>query len=247
MLKSSERKKSVLRIGTAGWTVPPLLKAELAISGDSHLQVYSQIFNCVEINSSFYNDHKPETFIRWKNETPKYFKFAVKLSKVITHQTKLTGGAGLLKEKLEPILNLDEKLGMLLVQLPPSLVYEQKIFKKFCQAIRSLYAGPVAFEPRNESWENPTFFDELLKQQFTFVFADPAPFISSFRYAREMLPYLYFRLHGSPVIYESSYSDSEIVAYKKELLQQPVENWCIFDNTKFAHASFNALSMQRTL
>src|SRR5581483_7212031 len=75
-------------IGCAGWIIPRLATPLFDTEG-THLERYSRVFNCCEINSSFYRSHKRETWERWANSVPDEFRFSVKVPKAITHEARL--------------------------------------------------------------------------------------------------------------------------------------------------------------
>src|SRR5690349_12315863 len=109
----------VVRIGCAGWTVPKQ-HAELFPSNGSHLERYSGLFSTVEINSSFYRPHRPATYARWANAVPDHFDFTVKVPREITHERRLSNVSDALDRFLGEVMHLRDKLGALLLQLPPS-------------------------------------------------------------------------------------------------------------------------------
>src|SRR5690349_2461308 len=114
---------TTIKIGTAGWSIPRVTAAELPSAG-SGLQRYAARFNCTEINSSFYRPHQPKTYARWATTTPAGFRFALKLPKAITHEARLVEVGDRLAAFREEASGLGDKLGPLLVQLPPSLAFE---------------------------------------------------------------------------------------------------------------------------
>src|SRR5688572_19432683 len=116
---------SEFRIGCAGWSIPREHAAEFPVEG-THLQRYAQRFPAVEINSSFYRPHRPETYARWAASTPDGFRFAVKVPREITHTRRLREVDEPLERFLAEAGALGEKLGPLLVQLPPSLQFEDE-------------------------------------------------------------------------------------------------------------------------
>src|SRR5580698_2401904 len=97
------------RIGTAGWTLPKEHAAAFPSEG-SHLERYSVIFNCVEINSSFHRSHMRKTWERWANSTPPDFQFSVKVPKAITHSARLIDCGAPLQTFFEECSGLGEKL-----------------------------------------------------------------------------------------------------------------------------------------
>ena len=80
--------KAKLYIGTAGWGVPEIHAHHFASEG-THLVRYAGKFNCAEINSCFYREHKPETYRKWAASVPAGFRFAVKAPRTITHEGEL--------------------------------------------------------------------------------------------------------------------------------------------------------------
>ena len=114
------QKLSMIRVGTAGWTVPskPAVPSKPTAPG-SHLFHYSRMLPCAEINSSFYRSHRAATWARWAAETPDDFRFAVKAPKTITHERKLVDAEAMLSTFFAEVRGLGEKLGPVLFQLPP--------------------------------------------------------------------------------------------------------------------------------
>ena len=231
-------------VGCAGWTVPAAHAGRFP-EGDSHLQRYSLVFNCVEINSSFYRPHRPATYSRWAATVPKDFRFAVKMPRAISHQARLHDCAPVLRTFLAQVDQLGEKLGCLLLQLPPSLDYQRPVALAFFDELRRLHEGPVACEPRHASWFVPAVDRHLRDRGISRVAADPA------RTPQAAIPagdpaLQYLRLHGSPRIYYDSYADAslrQIALALRQASTQTGQRWCIFDNTALGHATLNALEL----
>ena len=167
-----------LLTGTAGWTIPRAEQHAFA-EGASHLARYAGTFPVVEINSSFYRSHKAATYQRWRDSVPDAFQFSVKLPKAITHELRLIGTAPLIDLFIEETSNLGDKLGCILVQLPPSLAFNADDARSFFEALRSRHGGPIALEPRHATW----FGDEAGAMLSTYrtarVVADPPIVIAS--------------------------------------------------------------------
>ncbi len=252
MHSKSKMKKSVkmahdsvekICIGTAAWTIPKEHKNNFAEIG-THLEKYSKIFNAVEINTSFYKDHKAITYERWAQSVPEHFRFSVKLSKVFTHEQRLKKGQKKLKENLRDILKLDSKLGCILVQLPPSLGFVNEDASKFFAEIRKYYPGPIAFEPRHADWQKDNVLALYEQYCISKVIADPPTTGSGVLH--QPSGFIYFRLHGTPQIYKSNYENNRLVQYASQInkfVTQGQKVWCIFDNTTFGHATGNAISL----
>jgi uncharacterized protein YecE (DUF72 family) len=195
-----------IRIGCAGWSIPKQAAPHFVI-GDSHLQRYSSVFNRCEINSSFYHPHKPTTWQRWAASVPAGFRFSVKAPRAITHEAKLNCGKEMLSTFLGQIGLLGEKLGPVLVQLPPSLEFHEAQARGFFSLLRGMHSGDVVVEPRNKSWFTGNV--ERLLQEFHVarVAADPAC-VPSAAQPGGCSRLAYFRLHGSPRLYYSAYTSA---------------------------------------
>src|SRR5580692_8694648 len=140
-----------VRVGCAGWSIPRQAGAHFVSIG-SHLKRYSQVFNCCEINSSFYRPHKKETWERWAGSVPSDFRFSVKAPRTITHEAKLNCISEVLTTFLGQINFLREKLGPVLIQLPPSLEFDHTRARQFLSLLRGSFSGDVVWEPRHRSW-----------------------------------------------------------------------------------------------
>jgi len=203
--------------------------------------------NVVEINSSFYRDHKPATYAKWSACVPDDFRFSVKLSRYFTQETRLEDAGQRLRETLNGIAHLEHKLGVLLVQLPPSLAFDPDVAGDFIQELREQHSGDIAWEPRHPSWSLDDAVEVLEKYEITRVFADPEPCPISDERRQRLEFFRYWRLHGTPEIYRSRYNPDTIENLARALRSSQKPVWCIFDNTTFGFATENALELQRLL
>jgi uncharacterized protein YecE (DUF72 family) len=242
----------MVRIGTAGWTIPKQ-HAALAPGEGTHLERYARIFNCVEINSSFYRSHRASTWQRWAASTPDDFRFSVKLPKAITHQQKLSGDTATLDTFFAEVSALKQKLGVVLVQLPPKLALGDCPATEFFEFLRDRHQGATALEPRHASWFTPAADELLLRHSIARVAADPrrhGPIDANGLPQPGGWPGLaYFRLHGSPRTYYSPYEPALLKAIAKATTHQTAKEppWVIFDNTALGHAFANAADLQQIL
>jgi uncharacterized protein YecE (DUF72 family) len=186
-------------IGIAGWSIPKDHAAQFPAAG-SHLERYAARFPAVEINSSFYRPHMPKTYARWAASVPEDFRFAAKVPREITHYRRLADAADVLDRFLGEVGALGDKLGPLLVQLPPSLVYDPRIAADFFAALRRRFAGAVACEPRHRTWFDPPAERLLTEFQVARVAADPAV-VPAAAPPGGGDGLVYNRLHGSPEMY----------------------------------------------
>jgi uncharacterized protein YecE (DUF72 family) len=239
---------SKIYIGTAAWSIPRPHQSHFP-PGKSLLARYAQVFPAVEINSTFYRPHRAATFERWAASVPRAFRFSVKIPDTITHDQRLAGSAKLLKPFLASLEPLGSRLGCLLVQLPPSLDFNARVASTFLTTVRKQFEGSVALEPRHATWfAEPV--DRLLDQfRIARVAADP-PRAEGDGEPGGWPGLAYFRLHGSPRIYYSSYEDDylDVLAKKlRALRRRRIPAWCIFDNTALGAATGNALALNEKL
>ena len=233
-----------MRVGTAGWTLPAQWQENFPVTG-SHLERYAARFSCTEINSSFYRQHKPSTYGRWAESVPEDFRFSVKIPRAITHDQALIAADILLEVFLDEVTALGDRLGALLVQLPPSLAFDGTRADDFFGLLRSMYGGGVVCEPRHASWFGAEANGLLLHHRVARVAADPACVPAAM--APGGWPGMqYTRLHGSPRMYYSPYPVS-FLDRMAAAVDASVEQWCIFDNTASNAAVGDALSLSTRL
>jgi uncharacterized protein YecE (DUF72 family) len=237
-------RKRILRIGTAGWSLPRESLSAFPASG-SHLQRYAAVFNAAEINSSFYRAHKRETYERWAASVSSDFRFSVKLPREITHDLRLRACAKPLQKFLDEIEGLGPRLGCLLIQLPPSFVFERALVKRFLTLLRRHFHGNAVIEPRHASWFESVVEDTLRGFDVGRVGSDPA-LTANAAIPIAKTPIAYRRLHGSPRMYYSSYEEPFLESVAAEMTAHASharEAWCIFDNTAHGHSTSNALRL----
>lgn len=234
---------SRLYLGCAGWSLPREQWPVFPVEG-THLQRYSTRFPAVEINSSFYRPHRAATYAKWADSVARDFRFSVKVPKQITHERRLLDCEELVDEFLGQCSQLGEKLGCLLIQLPPSLAFDAAVAESFFTALRDRYQGHAVLEPRHPSWLAPHVTALLQDQHIGRVAADPSPLPGGDQPAG--WPGIrYYRLHGSPRIYYSQYEDTWLEQFARQLKSDPdTPTWCIFDNTASGFAVPNALRLK---
>jgi uncharacterized protein YecE (DUF72 family) len=243
-----ESPTSRIHLGVAGWSVRREHTDKFPPTG-THLERYARVFNAVEINSCFYRPHRFSTYERWAASVPEAFRFAVKLPKVVTHEARLVDAGSAVDRFLAETSGLGSKRGPILVQLPPSLSFDDAIANSFFREMRDRFDGELVFEPRHETWFTPEVESMLLDHRVARVAADPA------RVPAAALPagydrIIYLRLHGSPRIYYSAYPDEELERITSVLETKAdlgISSWCIFDNTALGAATADALTVRSRL
>lgn len=235
-----------LYIGCAGWSFARATVPDVPDEG-SQLEKYSSIFKAVEINSSFHRSHRTSTYERWAASVPAAFKFSVKLPKAITHELRLAETSELVTKFLGEVAGLGPKLGALLVQLPPTLELDVEVARPFFEHVRNQYEGDVFIEPRHRTWFSPAATKMMYDLKLGRVAADPA-IVPAAAEPGGISGRVYFRLHGSPQIYFSSYTTSYLdgLAFRLRMHTRAGDTvWCVFDNTIRGAASSNALCVAR--
>ena len=231
------------RVGCAGWSIGSQAGASFP-SGGTHLERYAQVFNAVEINSSFYRPHRPQTYARWAASVPAHFRFSVKLPRTVTHERRLVDIGVPLVEFANQVTTLGDRLGCMLTQLPPSLAFDAPVADAFFKQMQTHFACTIACEARHASWFSSAATELLCQHGITRVVADPptgqpGPHVPT-------TASTYLRLHGSPQRYYSSYSDDyldQLIVDMEACTQAGRSVWCIFDNTASGAALENALSV----
>jgi uncharacterized protein YecE (DUF72 family) len=231
-------------IGTAGWAIRTEHHS-LYDPGPSHLARYATRFSAVEINSSFYRPHRQATYERWAMSVPPAFRFAVKLPRRISHEKKLLDCGAELETFAAEISGLGEKLGVVLVQLPPKLSFDADTARRFFARMRENIAAPIACEPRHASWFTPEADALLFGQRIARATADPA-LVDKAAHPSGAPGLAYWRLHGSPRMYYSEYGPERLGPIAAELRRaaKTADAWCIFDNTARGAAVQDAMAMQ---
>jgi uncharacterized protein YecE (DUF72 family) len=131
------------------------------------------------------------------------------------------------------------------VQLPPKLELNLRTARRFFAGLRQRFEGGIAVEPRHASWFTPAAERMLESERIARVAADP-PRAANGGEPGGWRGMAYYRLHGSPRVYYSSYDDAFIdrLAQKVRALRRArIPVWCIFDNTALGGATGNALSL----
>jgi uncharacterized protein YecE (DUF72 family) len=235
---------SPFHIGISGWTYPPwrgvFYPPELAHRRE--LEHAAGRLNSIEINGSFYSLQRPTSYLRWHDETPPGFVFAVKGPRFVTHMKKLAGVEGPLANFFASgVLALGDKLGPILWQLPPNLGYDADRLAAFFELLPRTSGAAVelaghheerlngraftstdvdrplrhALEVRHRSFERPEFIDLLRRHDVALVCADTAgtwPMLDDV--TSEVV---YVRLHGAEELYVSGYDDPALERWSEKI------------------------------
>ncbi|WP_427184976.1 DUF72 domain-containing protein [Bordetella bronchialis] len=239
-----QRQRSAVRIGISGWRYAPWRGRfyPKGLPQDQELAYASHQVSTVEINGTFYSLQRPESFARWRDETPGGFVFAVKGPRFLTHTLRLRNVEEPLANFLASgVLGLNEKLGPFLWQLPPTLQWEPARIEPFLDLLprdteaaaamarrhgprmrgRSLTETDArrplrhAFEVRHSSFACPEFVAALRRRGMALVTADTAgkwPLLED-----ATADFAYVRLHGDKALYSSGYSEAAIADWARRI------------------------------
>lgn len=235
----------MLYVGTSGWQYRDWRFSfyPKGVAQRRWLQHYSQRFQTVEVNNSFYNLPEASSFERWRDETPDDFVIAAKMSRYLTHLKRLRDPEGPVALFLERARHLGSKLGPVLVQLPPRMKADPQrlaaALDRFPPEVK------VAVEFRDESW-----FTDATRR----VLEDCGAALCLADSPRRQTPFLrtaewgFVRFHegqGSP---PPCYDERPLAAWVELLadLWKPAEDvYCYFNNDFRACALRDAIVFAR--
>jgi uncharacterized protein YecE (DUF72 family) len=234
--RSTSSRVGRVRIGISGWRYAGWRGSfyPKGLRQRDELAYASRHFDTIEINGTHYSLQRPESFARWRDETPKDFVFAVKGSRFITHMKQLRDiETPLANFFASGVLRLEEKLGPFLWQFSPRFRFDAERFDRFLTLLpRDSTAAAAlaehhdhrltgrawtkterrrrlrhAVEIRHPSFLDPTFVRLLRRHNVALVFADAV----DWPYAEDVTAdFLYLRLHGSEELYASGYDDAAL-------------------------------------
>lgn len=224
-----------IRIGLSGWSYEEW-RADFYPEGLAHskeLAYAAARFDSLEINSTFYGLTTPRACRSWYEAAPARFEYAVKASRYITHNKKLVDCESAVANFLASgILELDDKLGPILWQLPPTLRFDRDAVERFLQLLPTDTEAAAALAHHHDDRVKSTSFGsgarhrirhvlELRHQSFfvpemvtlahrhgvALAFSHAA----DFPYAEQVTAgFVYVRLHGPGEIYASRYDDDRM-------------------------------------
>lgn len=241
-LKSTVAKK--IYIGTSGYQYKhwkgDFYPEDLPVS--QWFDHYIKFFNTVEINNTFYKMAEAETFAEWRKAAPDGFCYAIKYSRFGTHLKKLKDPKGHVNYFMDRVVHLKEKLGPILVQLPPNWKPNLPRLEEFLQILPKDLGWAV--EIRDLRWLTDELYELLQKYNAALVIHDMIP-----NHPRVVTTnWTYLRFHGQN--YSGSYSGKEIENIAKDIEDHVAKDrdvYVFFNNDLGGHAVRNALSLKEKL
>ena len=236
-----------IHIGTSGWHYNHWagLFYPTGLPKRKWFEYYAEHFGTVEINNTFYQLPKRETFINWHKEAPKNFLFTVKANRFITHIKRLKDTQEPLDRFLERTLLLKEHLGPILYQLPPSLHKDLGRLKSFLEVLPKKLTA--VFEFRHKSWYSEETFKLLNQFGFGFCIHDMVGIQTPRKITADII---YIRFHGPAGKYAGNYSKSTLQGWAKwikEHIKEVSNSYAYFNNDIDAHAIRNAKTLKEQL
>jgi len=237
-----------VRVGCSGWNYDDW-RGRLYPEGlgkPRWLRRYAELFDTVEVNSTFYRLASRDAVARWVEDTPDDFVFAVKASRYLTHVRRLRDiGQGVERyyERIEPLVR-SGKLGPVVWQLPPTFRRDDELL---AGALRELPRGRHCFEFRHESWFAPGVYELLRRHGAALVIGDHPkwPF-----QARELTAeWTLVRLHHGRRGRRGNYSERELDTWARRIAawRSRAEIFVYLNNDWEGFAVNNALSLKRRL
>ena len=220
-----------VRIGCSGWQYKDWRERfyPKGCAQRKWLEYYSQTFETVEVNSTFYRLANRDAVARWAENTPEDFVFALKASQYLTHIKRLTNleeGIARYYERIEPLVQ-SPKLGPIVWQLPPTFKRDDE---RLLGALQALPEGRHCFEFRHETWFTKPVYELLREHDVALVIGDhpQRPW-----QAHEMTAdWTFVRFHYGARGRRGNYSKTELETWAKRIEQwrRRVEVFVYFNN-----------------
>jgi len=193
-----------------------------------YLSYYAEHFCTTEINNTFYRMPTPKLCEGWYAEAPEGFSFTLKLSQRITHFKRLKNVDDDMSFFLDSAANLKEKLGPILVQLPPNFKKNLDVLEAFLEKFAK--QGRLAFEFRHASWFDDELFELLRKYHTAFGVVEKEEGESGVTPREVTGPFVYMRLR------KGDYSEEEMLEWARWIQEQTVPVYCYLKHDERAPA-----------
>lgn len=206
-------------VGIGGWTFEPW-RGVFYPDGLAHkreLEYASSKLTSIEINGTYYSGFKPETWAKWREETPDGFVFAVKASRFCTNRKKLTDAKDSIEKFMTQGLHeLKDRLGPINWQFMGTKKFEPEDFEGFLKLLPKEIKGiglRHALEVRHASFQDPRFYDLARKYNAAIVFGADDPDFPEID--EPTSNFVYARLMGTKDDVETGYKPADIDKWTK--------------------------------
>ncbi|MBS1688273.1 MAG: DUF72 domain-containing protein [Bacteroidetes bacterium] len=238
-------------IGTSGWSYKHWkgLYYPNDIKSTDWLTFYAKQFDVTEINTSFYHLPKKQTIINWTEKAPSNFRFCPKISRYITHIKRLKEPEESLQKFFDVFEPMKDKMGPVLVQLPPSLKFDPEVAAHFFTVLKKDYRDyKFAFEVRHETWLHNDGLDLMAKYDIAFVISQSG---AGFPYSEMVTSKnIYIRFHGPAALYASLYTDKTLLEFAgkfRKWIKEGHTIWTFFNNDYNGYAIHNAETLKKMM
>jgi uncharacterized protein YecE (DUF72 family) len=204
---------------------------------------YAGRLNTLELNVTFYRFPQLKMLQEWRSKSPDDFLFSVKAPRIITHLKKFNDCESLIDDFYNVCSEgLQEKLGPLLFQLPPSFSYTEERLDKLCNSMRPGFINVIEF--RHLSWWQQPVFDVLADHGIVFCHVSHPDLPEDLVVNGDIA---YVRLHGRPDMFYSPYSTEYLENLKIKLaaIQGLKRVFIYFNNTAGEAGILNAMELQK--
>lgn len=216
----AQRKKPAhIRIGIGGWTYAPWRGTfyPKGLTQKRELEYASRKLNSIEINGTFYGAQKPETFMRWRDETPDDFVFSLKAPRFATHRRVLSESKDSIERFVSSgITQLQHKLGPINWQFATTKQFNADDFEAFLQLLPKSADGydlRHVLEVRHPSFDTEEFFSLARNHEAAIVFAGDSVHP---RIDVATAPFVYARIMGTTESEPLGYSDAALDGWIKQ-------------------------------
>lgn len=237
-----------LFIGTSGWNYDHWKDGFYAgVKRRDRLRHYAGRFAAVEVNATFYRLQRPGTLERWREETPREFRFAIKGNRYLTHNKKLKDPGNSVALERRNAVPLGDKLEAVLWQLPGKLEKDENRLREFCTALRGWRDVRHVIEFRHPSWFDDETAECLGEHGIANCQSDAADWPTWNAITTDLV---YIRLHGHTRTYASGYSTASLKKWAAAIEQWLKEGRHVhvyFDNTAENAAPRNAAKLKSLL
>lgn len=168
---------------------------------------YSQQFNTLELNTTFYRFPQLRILQNWYNMSPEIYRFSVKAPRLITHYKQFKDSKRMLSDFYGTSREgLRDKLGCVLFQLPERAIFSEEMLDRIIENLDPGFTNVVEF--RNDSWWKQKVYRKLAKHMIHFCSISYPGLNENVIHSS---PLVYYRFHGIPRLYKSCYKKDDVI------------------------------------
>ena len=207
-----------IRIGIGGWTYEPWRGVFYPekLPQKRELQYASQHLTSIEINGTYYGSQKPESFAKWREETPEDFVFSLKAPRFATNRKALaSAGESIERFFASGVMELQDKLGPINWQFMETKKFDSEDFEAFLKLLPKSVEGRSlrhVVEVRHDSFRSPEFIALARAHGVAVVIAADGGYP---QIADPTAPFIYARIMGTQEGEAHGYSARELNAWAK--------------------------------